>query len=233
MQKVIGLMGVKGSGKDTAAAHLVEMHGFSRVGFADALYQEAADAFGVAVDRLSNRATKESPSLDFALQNCKDPHYVGCVLGHEGVLNLDEMGDSLVRAQPRSPRVILQHWGTEYRRKGFPGVYEGKDSYWIDLVRAVIAESPEVNFAITDVRFLNEYRYVRSVGGVLARVRRPELEAREALERAKSGAAAHSSETELLGVPVDLELLNTEGDHDSLKAAVLALSTSLDSPQLA
>ena len=43
---IIGLTGYKGSGKDTAASHLVEKYGFTRVAFADKLKKSAAACFG-------------------------------------------------------------------------------------------------------------------------------------------------------------------------------------------
>lgn len=224
MQKIVGLLGVKGSGKDTAAQFLVSSRGYRRIGFADALYKEAANAFGVTVEFLNNRDTKETDLPQLALSVCQDRVYAACV---EHCLRL---GGSLTPEEleaPRSPRFILQFWGTEYRRRGVPGLCEGADSYWLDKVKAVIVDNPDTSFVVTDVRFRNEFNFVREIGGMLARVRRPELEAREALERAKSGRAAHGSETELLDANVDVDLNNPEGQPSVLRDAIFVLDDQM------
>lgn len=51
---LIGLMGKAGAGKDTLAAQLAPL-GFTRVAFADALYEEVAADYGVTVDLLRER----------------------------------------------------------------------------------------------------------------------------------------------------------------------------------
>jgi len=212
MQKVVGLLGVKGSGKDTCAQYLIDMAGFRRIGFADALYQEAADAFGVTVAFLNNRNTKETPLPELALSRCKDPAFQACVA--------EEMGWAQTTpellAQPQSPRFVLQLWGTEYRRR------RGVDSYWLDQVSAAIRAYPTDSFVVTDVRFLNEFNFIGQCGGLRVRIRRPELEAREAAERAKNGRAAHPSETELLGEVADAEIFNIEGQPESLRDGILS-----------
>jgi hypothetical protein len=208
MQRIIGLIGVKGAGKDTCAMALVEHFGFKRIAFADALYQEAAAAFDVTVAFLGNRARKEQDLPELCMARCGDPAFVACIA--------EELGQDVTPEflqTTRSPRFILQYWGTEYRR------HRGVDSYWVDVVNAAINSSPTQDYVITDVRFYNEYNYVRSKRGSLVRVRRPALETRESLERMQNGTAAHSSETELLEAPVDMELTNVEGEPGSLFAA--------------
>lgn len=211
--EVIGLLGVKGAGKDTAAKHLQEHHNYVRVAFADKLYNEVAVAFGVTVEFLGNRDTKEKDLPALALKNCKDAAFVRCVLEESGRKRLSEQ----FLEQPRSPRFIMQLWGTEYRRK------RGLDSYWLDAVGALMDARPGTLFVVTDVRFINEAKYIRSRGGILVRVRRPVLEAAEAANRAAKGTSAHPSETEMLTYPVDTELLNIEGEPQSLAEGLEAL----------
>jgi len=84
MNTVIGFIGKRGCGKDTAAAHLIEKHGFKRLAFADALYQEVSGHYGVPIEFLQARETKEQPNL---------------VLDGRPVLS------------SKSPRQALQDWG--------------------------------------------------------------------------------------------------------------------------
>lgn len=223
MRKIIGLMGAKGAGKDTAARFLMDERGYARTGFADALYKEAATAFGLSVAFLNNRSTKETDLPELALAHCNVTPYVECVACHanHGVLTLDYL------EQPRSPRFILQYWGTEFRRLGYPGVYEGFNDYWLNLVDTILRESPEVSYVITDVRFPNEYNFVREQGGRVGRIRWPELEAREKVSRGQKGSAAHSSETSLLDHSADIEFFNGDGSLANFREQVLAFDAKL------
>lgn len=213
MRMIAGLIGPKGCGKDTSAAYLIKEAGFMRAAFADALYKEAADAFGVTVEFLGNRDTKEADLPELRLERCRDPEFVKVVLELAGY---SYKRRKEMRA-PRSPRFIMQLWGTEYRRRS----KSGWDSYWLDKVQAIIDANPDRSFVITDVRFNNEGDFVEKHGGFLVRIRRPELEAREAADRARKGTAAHSSETEMLTRKVAYELFNVEGKPESLREGIL------------
>ncbi|VTU41525.1 MULTISPECIES: hypothetical protein [unclassified Variovorax] len=235
MRQIIGMLGARGSGKDTCAAVLVNELGFIRIGFADTLYQEAADAFRTTVEYLGNRKSKELPQTPLALSRCVSVHFVEIALKsatrdrslRDAALHYFKTGELTphvsarrtrgVLKAARSPRWTLQLWGTEFRRKS----KYGYDSYWLDQVRAAVNAQPGKCFVITDVRFKNEAFFVVSIGGVLHRVRRPALEARDAAERKVTGLAAHPSETELLDHPVDFEFLNEEGQLAQLRLDVL------------
>lgn len=219
MIRLIGLLGAKGCGKDTLAKYLIARLGFVRASFADALYREVAQAYGVATSFLENRDTKETALPALALSKCQDAGFVEVALA---VINKNRgltgrlFGWALRSADlatPRSPRWVMQLWGTEYRRESKYGC----DSYWLDKVRAVINANPDVRFVITDVRFMNEAKLVREYDGALVRVRRPILEEREAAARLSGkGTALHPSETQLASYPVDLEARNVEGNPDAL-----------------
>ena len=67
-------------------------------------------------------------------------------------------------------RLILQGWGTDYKRKLVD------DSYWLNkmgvMIHNAINDGAEI-IVITDVRFPNEYNYINKIGGLLCRVSRP------------------------------------------------------------
>jgi hypothetical protein len=241
MGQVVGLLGAKGAGKDTCAHYLVSLADFIRVGFADALYNEVSQAYGVAEAFLNNRDTKETPLKALRLANCNNLQFVETalrVLGCKARLRRQALAALVGRVPahaparrirallnaPRSPRWTMQLWGTEYRRRGRYGV----DSYWLDIVATLVQGNPQSSYVITDVRFINEAEFVRSMGGTLVRIRRPELEAREAANRARGGSAAHPSETELLTFVVDREFMNVEGQPESLRDAVIQLVRPLE-----
>jgi hypothetical protein len=198
---VIGLMSyVPGVGKDTLAAYLIQSYGFTRVAYAEALYLEVANAFGVSVEFLEHRETKETPLEALCLANCCDLGFVAQMLAlypGEPIADL---------AAPRSPRWVLQNWGTEYRRRLF------SETYWLDRVDAKIAAAGGRDIVITDVRFPNEIEHVLSLGGSLVRVRRVELE-----EQMKdSPAVKHDSQTKIKSYSADLEVFNTEGHPEEM-----------------
>lgn len=216
MQKVVGLVGLRGAGKDKTAQFLVAQ-GWRRIAFADALYLEVAEAFGVTVAFLQHRDTKESPLPELALVNCKDELFVGCFLAYEDHV---AARDGLVLApmtvrltQPRSPREILQVWGTEYRRQMY------RDDYWRAQVAAVVMANPDQNFVVSDVRFPDEGKLIEDVlGGQLARVIRP------GLGGADDQALRHASELAMLSYTIAQTFLNEEGEDGlaRLEKAVLA-----------
>ena len=103
--KLIALCGAAGAGKDTVA----DMLPARKLAFADALYQEVAEAFNVTTEWLKRREHKESITPALATMNCEDE----CFEDFLAVAN----GGRFCITDARSPRQILQWWG-DYRRSG-------------------------------------------------------------------------------------------------------------------
>lgn len=214
MQKIVGLVGLRGSGKDTAAKVLVE-HGWRRIAFADAMYQEVSQAFGVSPDFLGDRDKKESPQAELSLRYCREHAFITMMLAYEGLSVGQSSAQGLFEClgKPRSPREILQKWGTEYRRMLF------RDDYWRAQVHAAIQAEPRVNFVVTDVRFPDEARLIEAqLQGQLGRIVRPRLPG------ADDPSLLHSSEVAMLDYPIDRVFVNEEGldNLEKFQAQVLA-----------
>jgi hypothetical protein len=86
-------------------------------------------------------------------------------------------------------RLLMQWWGTEYRRKMFG------DDYWVQQLHKTVSawepgpnDSSKIIVLVPDVRFENEARYIQDSGGYLIRVLRPDL---------PPAADPHPSETAL------------------------------------
>lgn len=185
--KLIALCGAAGAGKDTVA----DMLPARKLAFADALYREVAEAWGVEQHVLRCRETKETPLDSLEMQRCADGDFCFGPRYRE------------LWHSPRSPRQILQWWGTEYRRGQNP-------NYWIDrMVETLAAEAGSV--VITDVRFPNEAALVRQLGGQLWQIRRPGYEA---------GGTGHASDTGGSEFRPDVVLENF-GSLDDLRRTVL------------
>lgn len=169
---IYGLTGRAGAGKDTAADFLVPLH-FRKLAFADSLRAELSLALDVPISVFTDRTTKECPHEDLTLE--KTPLHVWPAialartnesLDGNGGISLDWL------ALPRSPRQMMQWWGTEYRRREDP-------DYWVKSMKKKIdsyMRDGERRFVITDVRFANEAAFVRSIGGEIWQLARPVAE---------------------------------------------------------
>lgn len=166
---VIGLTGPLGSGKDTVADLLCTHAGAHKMAFADALRAEIVDAYCIEHIYLTRRETKEHPLSGLALARCLDTAFVGRMLmqhqaRQDGPLDLDA---------PRSPRQIMQWWGTEYRRAAQPGYWVSKAAQHIRWRHKAMGDRLIV---ITDVRFPDEANLVRFLGGQIWQITRPGCE---------------------------------------------------------
>ena len=65
-----------------------------------------------------------------------------------------------------TPRLVLQKFGTECMREGF------FDGIWVSLVKQQVTKNPGKNWVIPDVRFPNEIKMIKEVGGWIWRVKR-------------------------------------------------------------
>lgn len=175
---VIGLTGPMGSGKDTVADLLVTHCGAHKLAFADALRGEIVEAYCIEHIYLTRRETKEHPISALALSRCLDTAFVGRML-----IQHQKFNDSMLDLDaPRSPRQIMQWWGTEYRRAVQPGYWVSKVAQRIHWLHKALGARLVV---ITDVRFEDEANLVRNLGGQIWQIKRPGCEV---------GAGAHVSE---------------------------------------
>jgi hypothetical protein len=142
MRKIIGLVGLIGSGKGTAGDYLIKEHGFVSASFASTLKDAVSSIFGWPRDLLegdtpSSRSWREIPD-----------DYWSSKLG-----------------KPVTPRWVLQYIGTDVMRNHF------SDNIWILSLEKKIASSDN-STVITDVRFPNEVELIKNLGGKLVWVRR-------------------------------------------------------------
>lgn len=201
---IIGLTGANGAGKDTVAGMLSRALHMQRrqscvMAFADPLYEEVAQAFGVQVDQLRNRATKETPADWLTLGNCQVAEF------HEALGSEHWAYES--HYKPRSPRQILQWWGTQYRRAQDP-------LYWVKRFEHRVRQHQEAgiqHIVVTDVRFADEAAATRALGGQIWRVHRPNL---------PTSGTGHVSEVTGLEFDPEATILNS-GSLDALHYATL------------
>jgi len=138
---IIGICGLIGAGKDTAADYLVNLHHFRRESFASTLKDAVAQVFGWDRTMLEGR-TKQAREWREQI----DPWWADR-------LNMPRL----------TPRWILQYWGTEVCRHGF------HDDIWIASLENKLRRSQD-DVVISDCRFPNEISAIKNAGGRVIRV---------------------------------------------------------------
>lgn len=197
IKMIIGVCGFIGSGKDTIADYLVNVHGFRRESFANTLKDAVSAVFGWDRVMLEGR-TKEAREW----REQVDPWWAER-------LNIPNL----------TPRWVLQYWGTEVCRKGF------NDDIWIASLENKLRTSKD-NIVISDCRFPNEIASIKKAGGSIVRVDRGiqphwvdiAIQANKGVESANMWLIKekiHASETAWIGTNFDY-VLDNNSTLDSL-----------------
>ena len=207
---IIGVCGFIGSGKDTIADYLVNLHHFRRESFANTLKDAVAQVFGWDRTMLEGR-TKQAREW----REQVDPWWAERL----GIPHL-------------TPRYILQQWGTEVCRKNF------HDDIWIASLENKLRNSKD-DVVISDCRFPNEIKAIKAAGGIVVRVVRgvePEwYDAAVSVNRGPNGNSTwalsgrrleqlgvHASETSWVGTKFN-SVLDNNGTLDDLYQQVKRL----------
>lgn len=153
MRKIIAFCGYARSGKDTAAAVLVEQ-GWQRVAFADAV-RDFALVINPWIGVESIRNNYEG-ALYTEIPLCRHLREIVSVSGWDDA--------------KKNPHVrqLLIDIGMGGREKLFPTI-------WMDVVRRKI-EATESDIVLTDCRFPNEAEMIHGMGGKVVRIDRPGIE---------------------------------------------------------
>ncbi len=211
---IVGVCGFQGSGKDTVADYLVNVHGFRRISFAGTLKDAVSAIFGWDRELLEGRTTE---SRDWREK-------------------VDKWWANKLNMPHLTPRWVLQYWGTEVARKAF------HDNIWIHSVEYKLATISD-NVVISDVRFPNEIKSIKDAGGMVIRTHRgPDPEWYHAAEIVNKGPTKnlswasnksfldnykiHVSETSWIGTNFDA-ILDNDGTIDDLYSQINQLLNPL------
>lgn len=169
----VAFIGYMFSGKTTAAEHLRDSLGYTKLAFADPVKEISIDILNLMSERLGQP------------------------------LNYWDMARVQERKGEPQVRKLLQLVGTELGRELI-----GNNDVWVDLL--LHEAKQQENVVVDDCRFVNEAESLKSIGFMIVRIQRPEVD-RLALLLEKypnnhEEIMAHPSETSLADYEADLLL---------------------------
>lgn len=217
---IIGICGLIGSGKDTIADYLQNIHQFRRESFAHTLKDAVSHIFGWDRELIEGR-TRESREW----REQVDPWWAER-------LNMPNL----------TPRYVLQVWGTEVARRSF------HDDIWIASLENKLRKTTD-DVVISDCRFPNEIRAIKNAGGIVIRVKRgAEPVWYELAEKVNRGPeqniewrmsknqletyGIHASETGWIGTEFDAVIDNNAEGLDNLYAQIKHLVQDLQAARV-
>ena len=194
---LIGIAGLKQSGKSTAAAALAK-RGYLEDSFAGDLKKIVYHTRGIRV-LVPPQVAEHYPEL----------HTENLVASYQDVV--DTIGLDQAKELIPDIRLILQTFRTEGMRETF-----GPD-VWVNRLISRVRDRQDkgINTVVSDLRFPNEVEAIKKAGGLTIRVVRPTQE---------NSTDPHPSETHVANLDVDLEIANDstieELGQKVLKAAI-------------
>ena len=195
MKKIIGLVGLIGSGKNSAAEYLIAAYNFKQESFASSLKDTLSCIF-----RWDRSKLEGISELDRTWRDQIDIWWAQR-------LNIPDL----------TPRKMLQQIGTDLFRNHF------HNDIWVASLENKLQKYSE-NIVITDCRFPNEIEAIRKLGGIIVRVKRgiepewfndalylnqnPDTKYRDFLQDRLDRNNIHSSEIAWIGTEFDYILEN-------------------------
>lgn len=200
---IIGLTGLKGSGKDTVGAYLVKNHNFERRSFAEPLKRSFAALFDIPMWEIENWKNDDSVFVTVGNKNNNPEGLIKNFTLPNGTdfVRPDHMWSPI---RELSFREALQRYGTESHRDVFG------ENFWVDQALPVEGFYDGRAIVVTDVRFQSEAQRIDELGGCIIKIIRPETQVQSDL---------HVSEVEQFNIKADYQITNN-GTIDDLYSAI-------------
>jgi len=187
--RLIGITGKKFNGKDTLGNYFVTNYNFKRLAFADALKEACRCIFGFTDEQLYGDKKED---IDIFWKT--------------------------------SPRIIFQYLGTDLFRNRLSVImpHLGSD-IWVEVLRKQILDQwltdEKKCIVVTDVRFPNEVKMIKNLGGIVLRVKR---------NNQNNSTDLHTSELNIDNLNVDAEILNNDTKEMLYENALSVLNKILN-----
>jgi len=141
---LIGIIGVKNSGKDTVGSYLIENYGFTRYAFGDPVKQICKNLFSLSEEQL-DRKLKETIDPRWDISPRQMFQKIGTEFGQFEIFKLfPELKNKM-----------------KYRE------------LWVKLFNEwLINNEDKKRVVITDVRFKHEANFIKEKGGIIIKIRR-------------------------------------------------------------
>lgn len=150
MVRIIGLLGNKGSGKDTAGTYLVEKYGYKRYAFADPIKEISRHLFNLNDEQLYGDK-KEDIDERWNLKPRTIFQRIGTEFGQYTIFNIfPELKEKFNTRQ-----LWIYHF-----------------NLWL---KDEIKKNKNINIVITDVRFGHEIEEIKKHGGEIIKISNPKL----------------------------------------------------------
>lgn len=143
-KRIIGLIGVKGSGKDTAGEYLIENHGYTRYAFGDPVKEICKTLFDLSDGQLNDHNLKEAKDSRWGLSPREMFQRIGTEFGQF----------DLFKIFPELKKRV------KYREM------------WVKLFSEWLEKNKDKLVVVTDVRFKHEAKFIKDTGGVNIKINR-------------------------------------------------------------
>jgi len=218
---IIGICGKAGSGKDTAAAHIVKKYNYKQLSLAHYIKEIAGNVFGFTEEQLWGSSTSREEDVvinwDWSRKLLEDagPEWLGFLQASDKMPQLREAFEYLhIHFSPKmSARVALQYIGTEFGRQQL------HKNVWIDATidkaDLLFTQGECRGVVISDVRFLNEVQAIHHASGKTFKLLRNS-------RQDSSGITGHASEKEQDSIPLENFdfIVNNTGTKQELYQAI-------------
>ena len=145
-RRIIGIVGKKGSGKDTAGEYLIEKYGFIRFAFGDQVKEVSRALFNFSDEQLYG-TLKDKIDERYGLK----PRQVFQRFGTEfGQFDIHKLFPEI------NTKIALR-------------------SFWTLSFREFCQKNPDKNIVITDIRFKHEFQVIDELGGEFVKIERAGL----------------------------------------------------------
>lgn len=213
---IIGLGHRAGVGKSTIAEMIAKNFDFVRFSFTPLVQSEVLEAYEKYgyVYRLVypnllviNQENIELPTNEFfqlldatvkLASNYPDKVY--------------HIGTAVINVGYVEDKILLQIWGTNYRRRQ-------NENYWVEKFMNIY--DPKVNYVMENIRFRNEADTIKKLGGVVAKVVLLDANGNEISLNTDNRILNHPSETDLENYDFDLIIYNYYNDLERTEKEVI------------